>query len=151
MATRTEVIIAVDPGKMTGWAIRGTDESMIAGELEWYGFLKWVEEYVKAAIRVGYDVTLVCESYTITPATIRKTRQHWSLEIIGCLRYWSLRHAGKELVLQSPASAKSFSTNEKLKALDWYVPGRGHANDALRHLLLYLVAENMIDLTSVIQ
>lgn len=149
--TGKKLIIAVDPGKMTGWAVHANDESLIAGELEWYEFLRWIEEYVEAAIALHYDVTLVCESYVITLATIKKSRQYWSLEAIGCLKYWSMRHLGKELTLQSPANAKSFSTDEKLKNLSWYVPGSGHANDALRHLLLYLVTENLIDLTSVIQ
>lgn len=147
----TEIFIAVDPGKMTGWAIRGGDQSMIAGELEWYTFLEWLESYIEAAVKLRYEVTLISESYIITPATIKKTRQYWSLEAIGCMKYWSLHHLHKDLVLQSPANAKSFSTNDKLKKMNWYLPGKGHANDALRHLLLYLVTENLIDLKDVIQ
>ena len=36
--------------------------------------------------------------------------------------------------------AKSFATDAKLKALDWYERTKdGHANDAARHLVVYLV------------
>ncbi len=145
------LIISVDPGKTTGWAIRIGEEEPQSGQLPWYDFLDWIDAYIQAAVQNRFDVTIVCESFIITPQTIKKSRQHWSLEAIGCLKYWSVKYLRKELVLQSPSDGKSFSTDDKLKNLKWYKPGNVHANDALRHLLLYLVTKNQIDLSSVIQ
>ena len=31
----------------------------------------------------------------------------------------------------------TFATDDKLRRLGWYKPGKGHANDAARHLLLW--------------
>ena len=39
---------------------------------------------------------------------------------------------------QRPAEAKKFATDDKLKALGWYKGGFGHADDAARHLLVFL-------------
>jgi hypothetical protein len=46
---------------------------------------------------------------------------------------------------QSPAQGKTFATNAKLKKVGWYhqTPG-GHANDALRHLLLYATKQGLV-------
>lgn len=40
--------------------------------------------------------------------------------------------------LQTPAEAKAFVSNEKLKRVGWYTVGMDHGRDATRHLLLWL-------------
>ena len=139
-----DLIIAVDPGKTTGIAVYdATNKSLIGTEQigDLYDTITYIEDWMYT--------TIVCESYTITPATMKKSRQNYSLEMIGVLRYLTQKHDAKFL-LQTPAAAKSFSTDDKLKRLDWYVPGQDHANDALRHLLLYLATTNQINLQSLI-
>ena len=88
----------------------------------------------------------MCESYVITASTLRKTRgENWSLESIGALRWMANKHR-VEFVLQTPADAKRFADDRKLKAAGWYFPTPGgHANDAARHLMLYL-ARNDVEL-----
>jgi hypothetical protein len=124
-------VLAIDPGKESGWA-------------EWYNGqfssammphntlldLAWTDMH-------NYDMVAV-ESYIITAATLKKTRgDNWSLEQIGALRWMAHRHNVK-FVLQSPADAKSFVKNDRLAGLGWYKTGPGHDNDAARHLLLAL-------------
>jgi len=98
---------------------------------------------------------LIVEDFIITAETLKKSRQTWSLEAIGALRYLVELFGdypipvddGRGLIiprismtLQSPSSAKAFATNDKLRNVGWYVPGKGHANDAARHLLVYCAA-----------
>lgn len=133
-------IVAIDPGKMTGWAKLSLGEFM-SGQAELYEILEWVD----ASISMGLCPTIVCEDFIYTAATAKKTRQTWSTEGIGVLRYLA-RKADVGFHLQAPVDAKKFATNDKLKALDWYTPTKGgHANDAARHLLLYCTKNKLID------
>ena len=89
---------------------------------------------------------VVCESFIITNATLTKSRgENWSLESIGALRFLCTQHE-VPFVLQTPARAKSFSTDEKLKRIGWHTAGKGHATDASRHLLLYAVSNGLLEL-----
>ena len=131
-------VLAVDPGKMTGmawWDRSGALREV--GQMEQFEFLDWVFQHIHE-----FDV-IVCESYHITQATLKKSRQYQPLEIIGALRWMASFYLCK-FKLQSPSDAKIFAVNEKLKIIGWYQPGRDHANDALRHLMLYLVKENVV-------
>lgn len=78
---------------------------------------------------------LVCEDFV--PRGQALTWQPASLHIIGYLM-GEADFYGWEFRLQTPAQAKGFATNEKLKRAAWWVPGQDHARDALRHLLTYL-------------
>lgn len=129
-------VLAVDPGKTSGWAYWYDGAIIATGEDEFIDLLTRTDMWIEAIAR-GQGV-IVCERYIINKGTLEKSRQYWSLEIIGALRYLCLKH-DVEFVLQSPSDAKAFSDNEKLRRMDWYVRGKQHANDALRHLLLYLV------------
>ena len=63
-------VLAVDPGKTTGWAtLRGP--LFLSGQTPWYEFLEWFE----SQIRTTPEMTVVSESFTITPATIKKSPQ----------------------------------------------------------------------------
>jgi hypothetical protein len=114
------MIIAVDPGKTTGWARLNSYDSFDSGEQPLHSTIYFIHE------------------------TLKKSRQTWSTEGIGALRYLT-KVFDAEFVLQTPAAAKSFSTNDKLKKIGWYKPGKGHANDAARHLLLYGVGNGLVD------
>lgn len=133
------IVLAVDPGKMTGWASLRLGE-FYSDQLEWYDFLEWVDELLDR----GFRFSIVCEDFIYTAATAKKTRQTWSTEAIGVLRFLSQKH-DVSFTLQKPADAKAFSTNEKLKRLGWYRgTSGGHANDAARHLLLYCVGRGLV-------
>jgi hypothetical protein len=91
----------------------------------------------------GYEAIIV-ERYTITPNTAKLSQQHDPLEAIGGLR-WMAALWQIPFVLQSPADAKRFADNGRLKRLGWKSSGAGHNDDAARHLLLYCVKERIID------
>lgn len=132
-------IMAFDPGKMTGWAALRLG-SFYSGQDELQSILAWVDEILSDGLRP----TIVCEDFIYTAATAKKTRQTYSTEGIGVLRYLTTKHS-LEFVIQTPQAAKSFSTDDKLKRLGWYQATKGgHANDAARHLLLYCVGRGLV-------
>ena len=132
------MIIAVDPGKVSGVALWHPDipVQIKADELlplEVLGLVCQLDD--------KYDTTVVTEKFTISERTIKTALSLDALDINGWLTLESQRK-NFELVMQTPAQAKAFATDDKLKALDWYERTKdGHANDAARHLLVYLITK----------
>ena len=135
--------VACDPGKMSGLAVWADDDLVSARQLTQFDTCDVIEELAPAADAV------IMETYTITPATTKKSRQHWSLEIIGTAR-WICNRYGTDFVLQTPAAAKAFASDDKLKTAGLWQPGQDHAVDAIRHMVLYLATNNLIDLKRLI-
>lgn len=140
------VIVGVDPGGHTGIATYrsgglvntpGTEfaSTEIDGRFAFYDLFDTV-------VGLGVPLVVVCESYIITGATAAKSQQLDALYIIGALER-QCRKLGHPFHLQPP-SAKAFAPDDKLKALGWYTPGKGHSNDAARHLLKFAVS-NKVD------
>ncbi len=138
---RTETILAIDPGKKTGWAVLTLNGTYTGGE----GLLHDILAAVETLLIEGRRPIIVCEDFIFTTATAKKSRQTWSTEGIGVLRYLAARYQ-VSFIIQSPNSAKNFASDDKLKAMGWYHPTEGgHRNDAARHLLLYADGVERID------
>lgn len=139
-------VVVIDPGRTSGIAIWQPDwEKPSLKEADFLTTCQLIEEMASD------DVAYVLESFTITARTAQLTQAPWSLEIIGVARYIALEH-GRDLVLQKPADAKRFATNPRLKALGWWHKGGGgHANDAARHLLLYVAQKRLIDMKGLVE
>jgi len=68
-----------------------------------------------------------------------------TLELIGAIRFIAL-YFDVPLYFQEPADARSFSTNDKLKAAGFITPAKpDHQRSAARHLLLRLVRNGALD------
>lgn len=141
-------ILSVDPGLTTGLCVL-LDENFFSVELEGpMEFLDYAVDLLDANQDRAWEV--VCESFIINPQTIKKSRQNYSLEIIGALRH--ICHVRAiPFTLQSPADGKSFGTDDKLKRIGWYHAGKGHANDSARHLLVYSVQHGRIDPATLVE
>lgn len=132
--------IAIDPGKVTGWA-RWVDGEFSSGQAELYDVLDWLH----ATFDRGLRPKLACEDFIITGATAKKSRQTEPLDGIGAIK-WFAHHYAVPLTMQAPSSAKSFATDDKLRNLGWYLATKGgHANDAARHLMLILLDQDKLD------
>lgn len=135
-------IIAVDPGKMTGFAtlVDGTFQS---GQVEFMQFLTNVELFIDLRTEV------VSERFVISAGTVRKGRGdvNWSIESIGALRFMCQKQAAK-FELQNANDAMSFAFDDRLRTIGWWNPGKGHANDAARHMLLYIARHYPLQLPS---
>lgn len=133
------LVLAIDPGLTSGICLLQMEplEIVHTDELDWLGTARYVDQVLREY--GGENVDVVCERFTITQQTAKNSQQQWSIEIIGMIRLLCHIYNAGELKLQSPADAKRFATNPRLKSLDlWHVGGGGHALDAIRHAVLRL-------------
>lgn len=147
-------ILFIDPGKATGWFALNTLlpplEAWTGGELQHQPFLVWAERVI---CQDRYPERVVCEGFRVTPETAQKVKASepfWSVEQIGCLRYWC---ALRGIPFETPPSAsKTFGTDDRLRRLGWYkpMPGvkgeEGHRRDAARHAAKWCTDHHVIDL-----
>lgn len=136
------IVIAVDPGKISGIAI-WTDEKPLeirSYEENVYDTVHILKNIVGAPMYFqNHDIVVVTERFTISERTIKTALSLDALDINGWLTCEEEFHS-YDLVFQTPTQAKKFATDAKLKALDWFERTKdGHANDAARHLMVYLV------------
>lgn len=143
MPKTTNLLISIDPGKASGFAVldyTDLDDIKItySGELDQFETCSMVENLLVDSTSFTYEI--VMEKFTVTPQTGKNSNeQNWSSEIIGCVRYLAEKH-GISFTEQTPARAKTFVPNDRMKAVGiWHTGGEGHAKDALRHAVLYLV------------
>lgn len=139
---RVEVrILAVDPGGTTGWVTYDTETAEFESGQDSDRF-----EFCERAVgRIVAQVdVVVCEDFRITVQTAKKSQQPDALKIIGTLEY-AAHVVRKLVVLQTPGDAKRFSTDARLKKAGLWTPGRRHANDAARHLFLFMAKKGLIN------
>jgi hypothetical protein len=129
--------LAIDPGLTTGVAWFDDDDPFgfesreIAGRYDLYDF-------VAPLVDRCPKLTVIIERWDVRKDTFGKSAQEDARYIIGYVDGIVHRTEGVTYVEQRPAEAKSFASNAKLKQLDWFRGGEGHADDAARHLLVYL-------------
>lgn len=124
-------IWAFDPGKMTGVAV-------------WDDGKFWADQYtVEELYQVVDDACsdigfAQIERFTISAATLKKARETEPLDVIGYLKYAAWR-CGFEYGWTKPADVMHSFPDAALKKGGLYTSGKGHANDAARHLAWKLV------------
>lgn len=130
-------ILGVDPGGTTGFCVieYGPDSKPVLKEA-WQeagglgGVLAIRDKIIKHEI-------VVCESFTLRPGV--KMPDLSPVYIIGALE--ALMPYQDSLVYQQP-SAKVLCPDDKLKKIGMYQVAKPHANDAIRHAIIYLVKTN---------
>jgi hypothetical protein len=152
------LIIALDPGNTTGVAWQyagrtdyGTDEAPhCSSEIGLRALLGGLGTIVAEAPPVDTSstmarmvpagVTVIYETFDFRhDESFRDKIDYTPAEVIGALRCWALDRYNITLVKQNAATGKGFWTDEKVRKLGLWVPGRRHAMDAMRHLLRYQV------------
>jgi hypothetical protein len=126
------VIYAFDPGKITGVATWDDEAGFWSSQFTVEELYEFVDD---ACERIGYAQI---EKFTISAQTIRKTPESEPLDVIGYLKYAAWR-CGFDIGWTKPPDVMATFTDAALKKAGMHVPGRGHANDAARHLAWYLV------------
>lgn len=134
------VLLALDPGKTTG---------LVFGEYGDNGPFKIkqveqvnVEQYFQSlkVLSTVDPVTVVCEDFTLRRGRPMSGDQTLPMYLIGALQYVAFYNRNITLVMQTPAAAKQV-TDEHLENLGLLQTPRtkwDHANDAMRHAVLYL-------------
>lgn len=125
-------ILSLDPGGTTGVAFIDFDDSavelvkveQVKGGLE--GFIEWFLQ-----LDTPFDL-IVCESFTLRPgihgADLSPTY------VIGALQALAREN---EIVYQEP-KLKPLCDDPRLKKMGFHSKAFGHANDAVRHGIIYL-------------
>ncbi len=134
-------LLGIDPGLMTGVClidlIDPEDPVMV-----WAAEVTIAEFHDKIADLVSREDThVVMEDFKITVETGKLSEQPWSLHLIGVVNYLGYLH-GTAVDMQLP-SQKPFATSEKMQKVGfWHVGEAGHANDSLKHTLVWIVERN---------
>jgi hypothetical protein len=125
-------LIVVDPGKASGVVCASiTDGRWTGYTLDFEQTGQLLEEQTPSCDAV------VMETFRINANTAKKTQAPWSLELIGVGRYFASK-CSVPFVLQTPADAKAFCTDHRLKQLElWRRGDTDHVRDALRHLVVF--------------
>lgn len=141
------IVAAIDPGKVSGVcvaefidltgridAITAPDTRLVhSSEIEFPAMLDWCEQTFPQVDQVAV------ENFLITPQTGKNSQAPWSLMCIGVAVAMAMR-CNVNYTLQKPADALSFASGDLLRSLKlWHRGGAGHANDALRHAVLFAV------------
>lgn len=146
--TNTRHILAVDPGKATGLALfrrigSNEPELLMSSEADFTDYVS----AIRSVFAEHPNVEVICEKFTINVQTAKKSQAPFSLECIGALKVVMIDNGldPESLKYQLPANAMSMFPNQKLKTLEyWHRGGEGHALDAIRHGLLYLVTSGWV-------
>lgn len=140
--TDKRYLLAIDPGLMTGMCI--IDITDIENPVKFWSAEWTMDDFFGGIANVMQEtaiVEVVIEDFRITDATGDLSEAPWSLKLIGVTEYLGFCY-GKSVVKQQPVE-KAFPTNERLRMVDfWHVGGAGHANDALRHAMVWIVKKN---------
>lgn len=134
--------IGVDPGKTVGVAVYEPelDDNPLGDQMPYDQFGAWLESWLVSGI-VGL---VAIERFTITVSTARKSSDaHWAIELIGVTKFLCGKYSVR-LREQQATTAKNFSTDVRLKEVGWWLPGKDHARDAVRHVILALEEERCI-------
>lgn len=135
------LVVGVDPGKATGIAVWDRQQSKFLQREEMgpEDTADWIHDL--AVCWPAGTILFVVERFIITSGTAKVGREeeHWSMELIGWTRH-TARRSGHHLLLQSAADGKKFAKDASLRAAGTWVKGKGHANDATRHVHLALAA-----------
>jgi hypothetical protein len=139
-------VLSIDPGLTTGVVLVNTQtlEMLYAGELDW----KQTGEYVEKTLEEysAADLAIVAERFTINARTHKNSQAPYSLMVLGMIDWIVLKADGSPVQLQTPANAKSQADNACLKRLGlWYKGGEGHALDAIRHVVHYMIRSGWKD------
>lgn len=134
-------IVSLDPGGQTGLCVNEIgDTEIVAWQLE-------EEEHHTTlwnTLAARQPLVVVCENFTYRRVSSKGT-EHYnvvlkSVEYIGVARLYAQLH-NITFRLQMPSHAKNLWTDDKLKKLGLHHKNMPHANDAIRHMLYYLVVE----------
>lgn len=138
-------VLALDPGLTSGVALlaREGPQVLYSAELDFETTGRVIEHYLSADPQ---HIAPVAERFIITTKTGEKSQAPWSLEGIGMMRWLALRHGAGPLTLFNPSDAKAMFPNDALRRVEcWHRGGAGHARDAIRHGLMYLVNTGWAD------
>lgn len=142
------IVVGLDPGGTTGWCVIGVHPDALSGDPE-IRILDNVEFWSAGQFTGPEDsqVDEICELIEAWPSarlvselfTLRTrvtSAEVFALERMNAIVRWAIRP--RYLVLQQPSLAMTTITDERQKAMGFWIPGQEHARDATKHALTFL-------------
>lgn len=132
-----KVLLALDPGETTGWAVFSeghlVEEGQADTKTEMCGGIYHLLEAVQ-------PTQIICEDYRVYA---HKTDSHaWNAlhtpQLIGATKMWCFINE-VNIAFQMAATAKPFCTPQKLKEWGFWKEGMRHADDAIKHGAYFLL------------
>jgi hypothetical protein len=128
------MVLGLDPGGTTGVSYFSYNDNSI--DLLWH---KQIEGSLKGFLDFHWDQLedmhidkIVCESFTLREGVHGADLS--PVYIIGALE---ALYPTTEIIYQEP-KLKPLCDDSRLKRMGVHTPGRGHAMDAVRHVMIYL-------------
>lgn len=138
-------VLGIDPGEKTGLFLLQVDKGTIVlnrdNEFSFGDYCDYLDLIEKFALEQE-DFVVACEKFTITPKT-PANEAYWSIENTGIAKRFA-RLVGASWYDAKPSSTKPLITNDVLKCGKLYVPGKGHAMDAARICLHFLITQRKV-------
>lgn len=145
------LIAGLDPGDSTGLLVLRLFPAQLTASiaLRYQGppheALSKLEDVVRQAALWQEKVVIAGERYTTTDRTGKRSAQPTPQRVLGAAEQLTYAYTNVEFTLQSPADAKKFAPNTRLRELGFYTsadlvgrPDANDVNDAARHALLAL-------------
>jgi RNAse (barnase) inhibitor barstar len=120
-------LIALDPGVTTGYVIEQTDV-LEHGQCKPDAVWDLLDDLTRPLV-------IVCESFQYRRQQLNAVLT--PVEVIGVVKEYVRQHPDVELHFQTPAMAKSYWNDQRLKMYGLWFTGEQHARDAARHILYY--------------
>lgn len=142
--TSERYVICLDPGETTGFAIFDNTTLVRSGQLHTVenGKILWdnLIEFLTKNVDTTKNNYFVCENYRIYQHKL--ARHSFSpvvtLRLIGGIDL--IAHSSEiPIYYQMAAQAKGFVTDQKLKDWGFWIKGKNHARDAIRHGIYFLL------------
>lgn len=133
------VLLSLDPGETTGYAIFDTGALKMVGQLDTADIGKSVEQ-ISYLINTWKPAVVVYEDYKVYgwKADAHSWASLHTPQLIGCI-LTVCTMLSKPTHSQMAQQAKGFCTDDKLKDWDMYPKGLKHARDAIRHGCYYML------------
>lgn len=140
MTSQPQLLMWIDPGLDTGWAVWRPDTSYFSsGNV--HGVID-AGRCIRSQLSSSHDAAIGCEGFTIRPGSSKLKLDTTALEVIGVARWLACQTGARLLPLTQPDSRKLGQLH--LKTVGWHRPGPDHADSAASHLLSYLLQERQL-------
>jgi hypothetical protein len=139
---REQHILFLDPGKLTGYAKLDDGQFFRSGECS----AREVGGIVEGHCETQCTAVIGWEKFDIMPQTWMMKGSAETIEVIGVIKYVGQKFGA---IFTPPVArqAKKQVPDGMLKAMGWHRPGHGgHANDAARLLLSWMIAGRFLSL-----
>lgn len=148
---KRRLVFSCDPGKMSGVTMFDiTEMKSDDAKVEKVWSAEWPEDdfymflwnmFQNAMADKDVELEVVVENFIITVQTAKLGAGPWSLKYIGAIEMLCKVY-NVPFTLQQPQQ-KDFAPNDRIRNLGmWHRGGDGHALDAIRHAIIYLVMKH---------